>query len=285
MNKINYWIPPKAGIKFKSAVDKHSAIAEEYEAQYDILYWKLYDTLTWDHMSSFVLQLKGGHILDAGGGTGRWARRFAQHGFTVDVMDLSDSMLIEGKKLVEQASLAKRITFHHGDICAIPFNDEKYDVIICQGNPINYCNDYKKAVHELARVAKKGAPIIISSHNKLAMIQYFCFFMGKITIDQARQLSDTSEVTIDYPIHALTPDELRDVCRKNGLEILSLVGKQNLSGVVQTQSYLDILVDEEGFHKTVQLEKMYWEDPSIMGMASHIQIACRKMQKIGDLYE
>lgn len=274
--KLNLWIPPANGEKFNTAVEKHNAIAESYEAQYDTLYWKLYDDMTWEYMEKDIIPFAKGRLLDAGGGTGRWAREFAKRGFIVDVVDLADEMRRVGEENAKNEKLEDKITFQRGDVCEIPFDDEVFDAVICQGNPVSYCKDPYKAISELARVAKKGAPVVISVHNKLAMIHYFGFFMGKITIDQALEMADTSKVTIDYPIKAFTPDELCRVCEENGLKVNQLIGKPTITGYVQSESYLSILGDPEGYAKALELERKYCTDPSIMGFAGHLQISCTK---------
>lgn len=274
-----YWIPPKNGVKFNSAVDKHNAIAEEYEQQYNISYWKLYDRLTWDHMAENILNnLKPNSImLDAGGGTGKWSRALIKNGVSqVELIDMAENMMQQGMVYVAEEGLLDKIHFSKQDIVSLPFTDDYFDIVISQGNPVSYCSDPYKAIAELTRVAKPGAPVIISVHNKLAMMNYFCFLTGKFDIDAALEFAKTSKVITDYPVYAFTPDELKAVCLNNGLEFCSLIGKPCISGFVQSEAYLRILDDEIGFEKTVSLEKMYWNDPSCLGMAGHLQIACLK---------
>ena len=276
--KSKLWIPPANGQHFKNAAEKHNAIANEYEPQYNTLYWKLYDAITWDHMSNYVLSLaKGKSLLDVGGGTGKWARKFAKNGFSVEVVDPADNMRKVGQEKALEEKLDKKVKFHYGDVVNIPFGNELFDAVICQGNPVSYCSDPYKAISELARCAKKGAPIVISVHNKLAMIQYFCFYMGKISIDQAIGLSESSDVVIDYPIKAFTPDELREQCELNGLKVVSLIGKQCISGFAQTPHYLSMLENDESFEKVLNLEKTYWSDKSIIGLSGHLEVACIKV--------
>lgn len=276
---VNFWIPPKYGEKFPTAVEKHNAIATEYEAQYDISYWKLYDRLTWDHMMEYAMpHVKiNGKMLDAGGGTGKWTRAFLKNGVgSAELIDLAEKMMNEGKTYAKAEGLEDRITFSIHDIVDLPFDDNEFDLVISQGNPVSYCSNPHAAIEQLARVAKPKAPVVISVHNKLAMINYFCYLTGKFSIDDALKLIETSQVITDYPVYAFTPQELRDVCIKNRLRVISLVGKSCISGFVQSDAYLNILDDPTGFEKTVLLEKKYWDDPSCIGMAGHLQIVCIK---------
>lgn len=276
---VNYWIPPKYGVKFPSAVEKHNAIASEYESQYDISYWKLYDRLTWDHMIEYALPYvkSDARMLDAGGGTGKWSRAFLKTGIArAELIDLAENMMNQGKKYAKEEGLEDRISFSTHDIVDLPFEDETFDLVISQGNPVSYCKNPYKAIEQLARVAKSGAPVVISVHNKLAMMNYFCYLTGKFSIDAALEMVETSRVITDYPVYAFTPQELRDICTKNKLRVVSLVGKPIISGFVQSDAYLNILDDPDGFEKTVLLEKKYWDDSSCIGMAGHLQIVCVK---------
>lgn len=274
---VNLWIPPINGIKFKNAVEKHNSIADQYEDQYNTQYWKIYDDITWDHMQNEILPKAKGRLLDAGGGTGKWARKFAKRGFKVDVCDLADKMMEVGRKITEEEQLSDKVKFINGDICDIPFKNETFDAVISQGNPVSYCKDPYLAISELARVAKHNAPVVISVHNKLAMIQYFCFFMGKISIDQALELSKSSKIFIDYPIKAFEVEELKEVCESKGLKVNNIIGKHTITGYVQSESYLKILSDEDGYKKALALEKSYCKDKYLLGTAGHLQISCTKM--------
>lgn len=277
--RVNYWIPPKYGTKFPNAVEKHNAIAKEYEDQYNNSYWRLYDRLTWDHMYEHLKDFisDSSIMLDAGGGTGKWSRQLINSGVSKsEIIDLAEKMMNQGKKYAKEFGLEDRINFSKQDIVNIEFDDNTFDIVISQGNPVSYCSNPYKAISELARVAKLGAPVVISVHNKTAMMNYFCFLTGKISIDDALKMAETSRVTTDYPVYAFSPLELKNVCESKGLEVISLIGKPCISGFVQSESYLNILDDEVGFEKTVKLEKIYWEDSSCLGLGGHLQIVCRK---------
>lgn len=272
MEKGMLWVPPAAGEQFPSAAAKHDAIAEEYEGQYDIPYWRLYDALTWAHMSEALSSLGGGRLLDAGGGTGRWARRLTGLGFDVDVVDPAERMLAVGAELAAREGLAERLRFIHGEVCDLPVGDAQYDAVICQGNPVSYCADAERALGELARAAKPGATVVVSVHNTAALLQYFCFLTGRLDLDAARALAETGQTTIDFPIRAFTPAELVRLCEAAGLRVQSLVGKQAVSGFVQTDAYQARLAED--FDAVVELEKQFWRDPSVVGLASHLEVAC-----------
>lgn len=271
---ISPWVPPANGVRFRNAAEKHDRIADEYEQQYESAYWRLYDALTWAHMTEVFDGVVPGRLLDAGGGTGRWAREFAKRGFHVDVVDLAPGMIRRGQELAEVANLGQAISFHAGDVCNLPFADAEFDAVVCQGNPVSYCADPRRGLRELARVARPGASVVVSVHNRLAMAQYYCFLMGKISVGDAVGLIDTGSVVLDYPIYAFTPDDLRDACAVAGLTVRSLVGKPVLSGFAQTPAYLAALRSDEQMAEVVALERRLWREPSLLGLAGHLEVAC-----------
>ena len=72
-------------------------------------------------------------------------------------------------------------------------------------------------------------------------------------------------------------DELREQCELNGLKVVSLIGKQCISGFAQTPHYLSMLENDESFEKVLNLEKTYWSDKSIIGLSGHLEVACIKV--------
>lgn len=57
-------------------------------------------------------------------------------------------------------------TFHHvvGNIEEMPFNNESFDIVICVGSVLNYC-DSLKAINELSRVLRKNGTLILEFEN------------------------------------------------------------------------------------------------------------------------
>ena len=79
----------------ESYYDKKS---EKYDAIFDTLYFKVYDAVTWKYVEPHVPAGPNAVVLDAGGGTGRWATRMAEKGCKVVLMDSSERMLKVAEK-------------------------------------------------------------------------------------------------------------------------------------------------------------------------------------------
>ena len=52
-----------------------------------MLYYKIYDAITWKYIEPYVPKDPDALVLDAGGGTGRWTIRMARKGCKVILVD------------------------------------------------------------------------------------------------------------------------------------------------------------------------------------------------------
>jgi ubiquinone/menaquinone biosynthesis C-methylase UbiE len=60
--------------------DYFDKISESYDEVFDALYFKVYDAVTWKYLEPYVPVEPDAVVLDAGGGTARWAIRMAGKG-------------------------------------------------------------------------------------------------------------------------------------------------------------------------------------------------------------
>lgn len=107
----------------------------------------------------------GMRVADVGCGPGRFAIDTISAGAKVTLIDLSPDQLAEAKRRVADAGVSDGaeavIEADVRDLSAI--KDASFDAVICYGGAISYAYDgYQDAVRELARIAKPGAPILVS---------------------------------------------------------------------------------------------------------------------------
>lgn len=110
-------------------------------------------------------------ILDAGSGTGRFARHFAQNGHNVIAMDTSPAMLEENRKQAHLQKVEDRIEFIQGDIENIPLEDNSIDAITCVHVMVHY-QDIDKAIGEFCRILKPGGILVFELANSLMARTY-----------------------------------------------------------------------------------------------------------------
>lgn len=80
------------------------------ERRLENLYFKVYDAITWKYTEPYVSADPQALVLDAGGGTGRWAVQMARKGCKVVLLDISEGMLARAQTKVNQEKLQDRVS-------------------------------------------------------------------------------------------------------------------------------------------------------------------------------
>ncbi len=114
-------------------------------------------------------------VLDAGSGPGRYTIDLARRGYSVTLLDPSPQVLRLARERVAAAGnmvSARVMGMVEGSITALPTStDRTFDAVLCVGGVLSHLLDARErlaALLELRRVAKPGAPIVISVLNHLA---------------------------------------------------------------------------------------------------------------------
>lgn len=103
-----------------------------------------------------------GHILDAGGGSGRYSEWLAENGYTVTLCDLSQGQLSKANNVLQNHT---NVTLCQGSISQLPLQEKQFDGILCTGGPLSHLIDKSErisAIQEFKRVAKENSTVFIS---------------------------------------------------------------------------------------------------------------------------
>lgn len=246
--------------------------AQDYDKEYDMPYWKeLYDKLTWRMIEPYLP--KAGVILDAGGGTGKWAIPMAEKGLRVVTYDVSQQMLDVAVGKIRERHLEKMIQTKVGDICSLGFPDSYFDFVLAEGDPISYCDDPDKAVEELSRVLKPGCFISAGVDSLFALVRVT--LRSKQDLDGAMKILDEKRFYSEHAgfhFWAFTPGDLRALFEKHGLETLKIIGKP----VLYSKEMESMLKDSVKAKKLLDIELMLCEQESMAGCGGHLHILARK---------
>ena len=107
--------------------------------------------------SDFKLNdLKGKLVLDLGCGSGRYSIALSTYGCKKIIgYDMGDQGISFGNSMVKNLKI-KNLLFQKGNVLDLPFDDNHFDFIFCNG-VLHHTTDMIKAIHELYRVLKPEA--------------------------------------------------------------------------------------------------------------------------------
>jgi ubiquinone/menaquinone biosynthesis C-methylase UbiE len=103
-------------------------------------------------------------FLDIACGTGRWMQWAMQHGHRVFGIDACPEMLFEAAR---KPGLAGHLTL--ADACHLPLADGAADLTLCSF-ALSYVSSADAAIAEMARVARKGAHVIVTDMHPAALV-------------------------------------------------------------------------------------------------------------------
>ena len=144
-----------------------TSVASRYDLMNDVMsagihrVWK-------EAMMDWLAPRPGQRLLDVAGGTGDIAFRFlkrAGYGHAT-VLDLTESMLVEGRKRAETAQLADSLDWVVGDAMALPFPDASFDVYTISFGIRNVTRP-AQALAEAFRVLKPGGRLMVLEFSQL----------------------------------------------------------------------------------------------------------------------
>ncbi len=121
-----------------------------------------------DAMMDWLAPRAGQKLLDVAGGTGDISFRFlnrAGRGHAT-VLDLTEQMLIEGRKRAEAEQMAASLDWVVGDAMALPFEDSTFDVYTISFGIRNVTRP-QEALNEAFRVLKPGGRLMVLEFSQI----------------------------------------------------------------------------------------------------------------------
>jgi demethylmenaquinone methyltransferase / 2-methoxy-6-polyprenyl-1,4-benzoquinol methylase len=138
-----------------------SRVASKYDVMNDLMSLGIHRVWK-DAMMDWLAPRAGQRLLDVAGGTGDVAFRFLKRAprATAVVCDLTEPMLIEGRKRAEAEKLADRLDWVVGDAMALPFPDASFDTYTISFGIRNVTRT-ADALTEAYRVLRPGGRLIV----------------------------------------------------------------------------------------------------------------------------
>ena len=153
-------------VKSKDKSNLVKKIFENVSGRYDLMndFMSLGIHIVWKKsMLDWLAPRRGQSLIDVAGGTGDIAFNFikrAKTGANATILDLTESMMIEGKKKTIDLPEESQINWVCGDAMRMPFSDSTFDVYTISFGIRNVTN-ISKTLSEAYRVLKPGGRLMI----------------------------------------------------------------------------------------------------------------------------
>ncbi len=155
-----------------TVVQPHAPFAGDMVAKYDAVLGPVYFEPYSIETAERVAALHPLHVLETACGTGRATnhlRRKMSNTATLTATDVSEDMLQVAIKKSDASDLLQRgsLKFLQADAASLPFDDDAFDVVVCQFGLMFFSNKLK-AFQEAQRVLKKNGTFIFSIWDELS---------------------------------------------------------------------------------------------------------------------
>jgi len=225
------------------------------------------------------------HVLDAGGGPGRYTIALAQQGHRVHLVDLSQTQLDMARARIADANVADRVvSLSQADICDLSeFPSGTFDAVLCLGGALSYVRERRgDAIRELIRVAQPGAPLIVSVMSMAGALHLIgtldaCSFLESIEDhidwDPTSPLPSMLDSVPDSrewhaPMTLYTSSFLRRTLEEQGCRVLHIAATNSITAgdcemprIAASQKAIDVLV---------RLEQELCSLPGVLDMGQHL---------------
>lgn len=144
-----------------------TSVASKYDVMNDVMsvgihrIWK-------DAMMDWLAPRPGQQLLDVAGGTGDISFRFLKRAGAghATVLDLTESMLVEGRKRAEAEQMGASLDWVVGDAMNLPFADNSFDVYTISFGIRNVTRP-QEALNEAYRVLRPGGRLMVLEFSQI----------------------------------------------------------------------------------------------------------------------
>jgi demethylmenaquinone methyltransferase/2-methoxy-6-polyprenyl-1,4-benzoquinol methylase len=143
------------------------SVASKYDIMNDVMSGGIHRVWK-EAMMDWLAPRAGQRLLDVAGGTGDISFKFLNRAGSghATVLDITEPMLIEGRKRAEAARLSDSLDWVVGDAMALPFEDNSFDVYTISFGIRNVTRP-QEALNEAYRVLRPGGRLMVLEFSQL----------------------------------------------------------------------------------------------------------------------
>ncbi|MGJ8603540.1 MAG: bifunctional demethylmenaquinone methyltransferase/2-methoxy-6-polyprenyl-1,4-benzoquinol methylase UbiE [Marivita sp.] len=144
-----------------------SSVASKYDVMNDAMSFGIH-RIWKDAMMDWLAPRAGQKLLDVAGGTGDISFRFLKRAGRghATVLDLTEPMLVEGRKRAEANAMSGSLEWVVGDAMHLPFEDNSFDVYTISFGIRNVTRP-QEALNEAFRVLRPGGRLMVLEFNQI----------------------------------------------------------------------------------------------------------------------
>ena len=278
--------------RLSRSVASTSELVQKYYRQSDE--WRRlvkdpYHTLEYETTLHFLREYlpPRGLLLDAGGGPGRYTIELAKLGHDVILLDLTPKHLDIARREIRRAGVEDKVRgIHRGSIQDLSrFESSTFDGVLCLGATLSHVvnrGERGKALRELVRVAKRGAPVFVSVVGRYSPLM-------EAAIRSPDDLDSEPEFHIeilkvgDYdghrgfaPCHFFLPEELAGELSKKRLLVVERVGLEGLASHHRREFNRLARTHPKAWAIWKDIHLRTCTQPAVVGTSEHFMMVCRK---------
>jgi ubiquinone/menaquinone biosynthesis C-methylase UbiE len=184
------------------------------------------------------------HILDCGGGPGRYAIALAQRGYRVTLFDLSAQNLRLARHQADNAG-QELAGYEQGTALDLSrFAADTFDAVLLMG-PLYHLlqeSERRQALRQACRVLKPGGPLFAAFVTRYAVVRYSAAHepywpleepaVWKSVLD-AGILPPEGEQSSTFVVYGALPAEIPPLLCDTGLEMVSLLGVEGMVSMIE----------------------------------------------------
>ncbi|SFC70482.1 Methyltransferase domain-containing protein [Halobiforma haloterrestris] len=268
--------------------DPETYYDEHDEKEWERLESSLHGRLEWESTVEILRTHlpETGHVLDAGGGAGRYTIWLAERGYEVTLVEPSAGQRAIAREKVAEHGLEESVTILEGDIRDLPLDSGRFDATLCLGGPLSHvleADGRARSVRELERVTAAGRPVFVSVMGLLNWLTLL--LVTPRHLDLLPELAESGDYDVDLlgdrePLftetHFFRADELESLLADADLSVESVVGLEGLASVYSAGPLREEAArrSDAEFDRIRRLVDHQRNDRTVADMSAHMLAVC-----------